>query len=174
MAHKKKIYSKVKPLRVKQSTSLKKSLQNRKRRKRVHEYPKCFLKSTPSVSRIDLNLLIDNTSDGIFLLDVSLRHTFVNRSMESFADLSREELLGSRIDDLTSLPEDVRAQMKEACEYVIEKGRANHLIISRPTERGTLYCETRLVPERDHCGKVVGIVGIIRNITESRYADDEA
>ncbi len=48
MAHKKKIYSKVKPLRL-SKVPLKNPFKNRKERKRVHEYPKCFLKSTPSV-----------------------------------------------------------------------------------------------------------------------------
>jgi len=94
--------------------------------------------------------------------------------MEMFAGLSREELLGSSIDNLVSLHEVTRARMKEAAEDVIETGRTNQLIISRPAERGTLYFEARLVPERDHRGRVVGIIGIGRNITESRYADDEA
>src|SRR5690606_21801220 len=75
-------------------------------------------------------------------------------------------LLGSCFGDWAFLPEENRRQMEEAARQVFKAGTPRDLYVSYPTNRGIMYLETRLVPEKDPYGNVSSIIGSARDIKE--------
>ncbi|HUX21196.1 MAG TPA: PAS domain S-box protein [Spirochaetia bacterium] len=119
-----------------------------------------------------LRTLIDHIPDGIFAMDTDRRLTLVNPAdVKVYGRESADEVLGHTDAELFS--PDVASNFDTDNKAVLEEGRA---IINReeyyldPSGQ-TRWLLTSKLPLRDPAGKIVGLVGVGRDITEARAAE---
>jgi len=125
-------------------------------------------------------LLAENTSDVIWTTDLNLKYTYVSPSVvQLFGWSSQEEALSRTIaDDL--LPEDIAMGMQVYQEEMeIEKQEKKNLRRSRTFEfkqrtkdGGLHWTEVKLNFLRDSNGKAIGFLGITRDISERKKAEE--
>jgi PAS domain S-box-containing protein len=113
--------------------------------------------------------VIDTFPDLVFIKDLEGRYIMVNKAVEEFSGMTREELLSAGY----AMPPDVAA----ACA---ESDRRSFLdpAGSRAEEKVELNGQTRVLdtikmPLRDGKGAAIGIVGISRDITDLLSAREE-
>ncbi len=116
-----------------------------------------------------LRSLPDYLSDSIYCLDASGRFIFVNRSIVERSGISLENLCGSHFLDIIQ-PEYHRLARKNFERAMNGRdGTPYELSYQRPD--GSVHViEVHSKPIR-HGGKIVGIMGIARNITERKVAE---
>jgi PAS domain S-box-containing protein len=121
-----------------------------------------------------LRTLIDNLPDYIFIKDTQSRFVMINRAQADLLGVrSPEEAVGKS--DLDFLPADVALQYRADEERVVQTGEPLlHQEERGPTRTaGEVHWHlTTKVPLRDAEGQVVGLVGISRNITGVKRAEE--
>jgi len=115
--------------------------------------------------------ITEGTTDAVFVKDLDGRYLMMNSAGAGFLGRRVDEVLGKNDAELF-LPEVGRAIMR-ADRKVVESGKTQTY-----EEFGTAAGVTRLYlstkgPLRDPGGKVVGLLGICRDITEHRRAEEE-
>jgi diguanylate cyclase (GGDEF)-like protein/PAS domain S-box-containing protein len=125
-------------------------------------------------------LLAENTSDLIWTMDMSLRYTYVSPSITRMRGYTPEEVVGATIaQTLTPASREV-ARKALAEELAIE--RMEHKDLYRPrTLEFEVYCkdgsiiwtEMNMTFMRDSDGQPVGILGVTRDISERKRAEEE-
>ncbi len=117
--------------------------------------------------------LLDTISDRIFLKDTLGRITFVNEAFLSAYDLKSSEILGKQAEDV--LPAEIASTCKQIDSSVFERGETVCLETHwKDSDSGTRqWSETHKFPMRDSAGNITGIVGISRDITARRKAEEE-
>ncbi len=112
-----------------------------------------------------LHDLMDNAPDGIYFKDLDLRFLRANRSFAGMLDASERELVGKRVGDVFSPA--VAATVENQEMEILSDGQPV-LDILRDYERGgrrRWLSETK-APIRSPDGAVIGLVGIVRDVTE--------
>jgi PAS domain S-box-containing protein len=124
-------------------------------------------------------LLADNVSDVIFVLDMNLQYRYVSPSVRSLRGYEPEEVLKQPpVETLT--PASWDAAMKSLAEVLeLEKSPERDPDISRTLELEmirkdgtTVWTEVKLSLLRDEHRQPVAIIGVTRDITERRRADE--
>jgi PAS domain S-box-containing protein len=121
-----------------------------------------------------LRSLIDNLPDYIYVKDTEGRYLLDNIAHRRWLGADAEdEVIGKRVSDF--FPPDDMARFSNDDEQVILSG---HALINREelvTDRlgNQRWHATTKVPLRNNDGKVTGLVGISRDITEQKLADEE-
>ncbi|MGH9966273.1 MAG: CHASE domain-containing protein [Pyrinomonadaceae bacterium] len=114
--------------------------------------------------------LVENANDIVFTLDLAGTMTSVNRAVELVTGYSRDELIGMNMSEfLTSESTEVARHMTE--RKLSGEERTNYEVDVR-TKDGralTLEISSRLLLAR---GKVVGVQGVARDITNRRRAEE--
>ncbi len=111
--------------------------------------------------------IVDTTTDYISFVDRNYVYQAVNRQYELSFDLSREEILGKRIDEL--LGEEVfKERLQENLEKALAGKAVNFQVWIQTRNFGECYVDTHYYPFRDEDGKIIGIVINARDITESK------
>jgi PAS domain S-box-containing protein len=122
-----------------------------------------------------LRTLIDNLPDQIYLKDRESRFVMVNPEvLRAFGLTKPEEVIGKS--DFDFDPPDLVAQYYADEQEIMRSGQpllnqeqsATNLVTGQ--KRWSLSTK---VPLRDHQGKIIGIIGINRNITERKQAEEE-
>jgi len=116
-----------------------------------------------SESEALLKAFFNTAPDCIFIKDRNLTYTFVNPCMESLFELQASSMVGET-DEVLYGPEDAR-HLAEVDSRVLrgETIEEEHTRIVKGTP--LTFLDVR-APMRDPAGKIVGICGISRNITE--------
>lgn len=125
-------------------------------------------KSLASIN-LQLEFLSDAVADIVFFKDRDLRYTFVNSSMARTFGKSREEIIGKTSFDLFSpqSAEQVRLDdLRVISGETIEK-ETMHWIDGAQT-----YFQELKTPLREPEGEIVGILGLVKNVTERMKAHD--
>jgi two-component system sensor histidine kinase UhpB len=118
-----------------------------------------------------LQAVADGTTDGIFVKDLQGRILMVNRAGARFVRKPVEDLLGK---DVTQILAPVPArQIAEDDNRVIHSGKAQSFerTISVGSRTRTFF--STKAPYRDPDGRVIGIIGISRDITDRKRAEKE-
>jgi len=115
--------------------------------------------------------ITEGTTDAVFVKDLAGRYLMINSAGARFLGCSAEQVIGKTDVDLF-LPEVGRAIM-ERDRRTVESG-----VTQTYEEFGTAAGVTRLYlatkgPFRDPGGKVIGLLGICRDITDRRRASEE-
>ena len=120
-----------------------------------------------------LLLAIANSSpDSIFAKDLEGRWTFVNAAVLQVVGKPSEEVLGKTDAEIFGSLQPARALVLNDLE-ILESGvpRTFEEKVPGPTGLGT-YLSSK-APLRDAEGRVIGIVGVARNVTEIRKMEDQ-
>ncbi|MGV7928045.1 MAG: histidine kinase dimerization/phosphoacceptor domain -containing protein [Spirochaetota bacterium] len=115
---------------------------------------------------VDLySALLDSTTDHVFIKDSRFRYLLINRAGRDFFGRPAEEILGKTDSDLMS--EKAASNCLGTDRQAL---RRNRLVISSEEIEGRVY-ESRKFPVR-LTGGSVGVGGFIRDITDSRRAEE--
>ena len=121
-----------------------------------------------------LRALIDNMPDRIYAKDVDSRFLICNNALvKRMGKSSQEEVIGKS--DLDLLPGDLSKNYYEKEQEIIRTGKP---LIDHEESMGTIsgmkrWNLTTKVPFRDPGGKILGIVGIGKDITERKRKETE-
>jgi PAS domain S-box-containing protein len=116
--------------------------------------------------------LIDNLPDCIYVKDIEARKVVVNRAdLENLGCQSEAEAIGKT--DFDFFPQELAAGFFADDQSVLQTGqpvinREEKVVLPNGETRWLL---TTKVPWRDTSGKIIGLVGIGRNITSQRLAE---
>jgi PAS domain S-box-containing protein/putative nucleotidyltransferase with HDIG domain len=132
------------------------------------------------VSENKYRLLADNVNDVIFVLDMNLNYTYVSPSIKILRGYEPEEVLKqSYIDILT--PSSMHLAMKTLSDVMeLEKNKQIEITESRTLQLEmrrkdgtTVWTEVKFSFIRDENQRPVGILGITRDITERKKAEEK-
>jgi len=116
----------------------------------------------------------DKSLDALFLLEVTedghFRAIEVNPAYERYVGMGRAELIGKNIE--TTLPPHIAAVAIAKSRHCVESGAAleEEMALDLPAGQLTFFHST-LIPVRDAYGRVHRIVGIARDITARKNAE---
>lgn len=121
-----------------------------------------------------LRSLIDNLPDYIYVKDTQYRYAIDNIAHRRFLGAStEEEVIGRKLSDF--FPPKFVEQFARDDQAIVEKGEIllnrEELLIDTNGQRR--WHATTKVPLRDNEGKIVGLVGISRDITERKEAEEK-
>lgn len=119
--------------------------------------------------RQELEALIDHAPDLIIRFDANRTMSFINEMCRQ-GGWDPAQLLGRRMTEI-GLPDRVAKAWTTGLDRVFETGAPYDF--ETPSGNGRAIVEVRLVPERDEQRKVVGVLGISRDVTERRHAEQE-
>lgn len=119
----------------------------------------------------ELTAVIEAIPDAIYFKDTQGRHLVVNRACEEQLGLEKEKILGKTVEQL--LPPNLAEQCRRSDKEAIEKGKAVRFEEILTNDKGEkIFFETIKVSLFDDEGNVRGLVGVTRDITERRVAEE--
>ena len=118
-----------------------------------------------------LSNLLDSIPDIVFFKDIEGVYLGCNPRFEEFLGRPREEIVGHTDHDL--FPKEVADSFRENDRVMMAQNKARHNEewITYPDGRRILI-DTLKAPLADMNGKVVGMLGVSRDITDRKHAED--
>lgn len=117
-----------------------------------------------------LHSVIDSTSDLIFAKDLEGRHVMVNSSFADFLKKPIKEIIGKK--DIDLFPADIAAELQAADNRIINTGISNTSEEYMPDNGVIRIFLSTKSPWRDAQGNIIGVIGIARDITEYKSAEE--
>jgi diguanylate cyclase (GGDEF)-like protein/PAS domain S-box-containing protein len=123
-------------------------------------------------SRRMLRLVIDNIPQGVFWKNRDSALLGCNRAFARVAGMKRPKDINKPGADLPWTPEQ-REMFRAIDQRVMETGRPEHRIVQplRLPDGETACLETSKIPLRNAKGEIVGILGVLEDITERRRSE---
>ena len=119
--------------------------------------------------------IFDNVLDGLYLLEVTEDGRFrimqVNPAVEQLSGIPRSGLDGKTPDEI--LPAEVAAIINDKLSHCVEVGYPTEEEAELDLPIGRRYIHSTLIPAHDETGKVHRLIGISRDVTERKQAEDE-
>lgn len=118
-----------------------------------------------------LEAIYESSTNGILIKDLEGRYLFANTAAAGFSKLSPEQLSG-QIDAEMLSAESARI-VREQDRAAVETGsviRREYPLTVGPVTR--IHVGTK-IPYRDGTGKIIGVIGIIEDVTDARAAVEE-
>ncbi len=125
------------------------------------------------------HLLAENVTDVIWTMYLNLRFTYITPSIMHLTGHSVEEVMSLTLEELLT-PASYELAMKTlAEELTMEQSEQKDLLRTRMLELeltrkdgSTVWTETKMTFLRDQNGQPVGILGVTRDITERKQAEE--
>jgi PAS domain S-box-containing protein len=120
-----------------------------------------------------LESLLDSIQDPIYFKDMQNRYLGCNRAFEKFADRSEQELLGKT--DETVLPPEISASFHSSDQEMLAASTAarSEETVLCPDGRTVIF-DVLKTPYIGPDDNLLGLIGICRNITELKQAEQQA
>jgi PAS domain S-box-containing protein len=115
-----------------------------------------------------MQLLLGNHPDFIYFKDSEARFQRVSKRFCNLFELDKEDIIGKT--DLELFPEEVAKQTYSEDLQIIKTGKS--IINKEENAKGTWVLTTKM-PRFDKNGKIVGLFGISRDITDRKKAEEE-
>jgi len=116
-----------------------------------------------------LNAVVEGTSDAVFVKDLEGRYLMINSAGARFLGKTVEEVIG-RDDTQLFTPDDARDIM-ERDRQVLASGGTHTLEETATAAGATRTFQATKGAYRDAQGKVVGLIGIARDVTEMKHLE---
>jgi len=122
-------------------------------------------------------LLTENSGDVIYTTDTNLRMTYISPAIQKLRGVTPEEAMGQPFADAMT-PESLNVLFEDYLRVLpeIEKGGnpTSHLELEQYKKDGsTFWVDVTLSPMRDDAGRLTGIVGVSRDISERKRMEAE-
>jgi len=117
--------------------------------------------------------MVESAEDAIFFKDLESRYIIANKvALQSFG-LSREEVIGKNDYELMPDPQEARINVEDD-QQVFKTGKIKEVTKHMRDVTGKLrWFQAIKVPQYDDKGKIIGLVGIARDITERKLMEEE-
>ncbi|WP_052316032.1 sigma-54-dependent Fis family transcriptional regulator [Desulfomonile tiedjei] len=112
-----------------------------------------------------IGAIFDEAQDLVFSKDINLRYTFVNPAMQKLHGRSASEILGLSADDL--MPGEAGKRVNAVDARVIA-GETVEEVYTTPIHGIPLTFHGIRAPLRNPAGHIIGMFGIVRNITDNK------
>ena len=121
-----------------------------------------------------LNTMFDSMPDLIFCKDVDFKFTRCNRSLEEYFGFREEDIVGMDDAEGLKVPAEIAEVYREMDRKVVEENRMiiDEEMVPSPNGASQLF-ETKRVPLMQN-GRLTGIMGIARNITQRKAMEEAA
>ena len=120
----------------------------------------------------EFKALAENAPDVITRFDRKLRHVYLNRTIEKFTELKRDEFIGKTNREL-GMPEELCKLWERETEKVFNTGKENIFQFEFLAKNGHKFFDARAVPEHAPDGKIKTTLMIARDITDLKEAQKE-
>jgi two-component system sensor histidine kinase/response regulator len=132
------------------------------------------LENTLRQERIFLRTLIDNIPDSVYVKDMACRKVIANPAEVRISGLQSEaEIIGK--DDFAVHPKELAEKFFADDQVVLQTGQAvvnrEEYVLSKQGQKSWLL--TTKIPLHDEFGKIVGLIGLGRDITERKRVDEK-
>ncbi|MEN6473640.1 MAG: PAS domain S-box protein [Syntrophaceae bacterium] len=124
-------------------------------------------------------LLAENASDIIFTMDRDLRFTYISPCVQRLRGYAVEEAMRQKVDEILT-PESLQRAMRVFQDELQAENGASHEWRKRTLELeefckdgSTIWTETTFTPLRDEAARLIGFLGITRDISERRQAEEK-
>jgi diguanylate cyclase (GGDEF)-like protein/PAS domain S-box-containing protein len=119
------------------------------------------------------NTLMDNISDSIYFKDKEKRFIRVNKAKAEHSGLAPEEMIGKT--DFDFFPKEIAIQSFKDDAHIMESGRS---IIGKTEkiirlDKREYWVSTTKVPWHDKEGRIIGVIGISRDITQRKQLEKQ-
>ena len=118
----------------------------------------------------EFRTLVENSSDIISRYDLELRCQFINRSINRYSPMIRDEHIGKTVRE-KGWPEELATVFESECRQLIDKQEPRDFELEFVFRNRRYIFETRLFPEFDSSGQLTSILSVDREITDSRQAN---
>jgi PAS domain S-box-containing protein len=116
--------------------------------------------------------ILDSIPAGVFYKDKNSRFIRVNQSYANIMGLTKEEMIGKSLFDLSTKDQAIKIQNDD--KEVIKSGKSKYNIIHTVnTSKGLVWLKTDKIPYFDNNGKIIGIIGFSLDITAQKIAEDK-
>ena len=137
----------------------------------INRYKMSRLNSEIQYQSSLMNSLINAIPDLIFFKDTQMRFLGANKAFERQVGMSKEKFIGKS--DRSFLPEPVADKFRKSDEIIIEEQKTIFLESEDLDAKGNkIIYDTRKSPFYDNEGKLLGIIGVSRDITERKHQED--
>ncbi len=120
----------------------------------------------------EFRTLTENAPDIIARFDLQLRHLYVNSAVEEVMGLSVRDFLGKTNREL-GMPEALVNQWEELLQQVFSTGELTSFEFEFLTPNGIRYFQSRCVPEFAQDGSIESVLGITRDISDRKLAEQK-
>jgi len=126
----------------------------------------------------EFRVIVENAPDQIIKYDREFRRVYINPAVARAYGLPAHALLGKTIGSvIQNVAPDVNAdevaQVRQRIASVFDTGRSCEFELEWSLPRGRTYLSVRLFPALDVKGEVMNVLGISRDITERKLAEEE-
>ncbi len=118
-----------------------------------------------------LNSIIQGASDSVYAKDVEGRYITINQAGASYFGKGVGEIIGKT--DVELLGEDSARKIVEHDAKLFESGQPVSYENRGNFGIGSSYFSTTKSPLRDSDGKVIGLIGISRDVTDARLSEEK-
>ena len=120
----------------------------------------------------ELQIILDSVPAIIFYKDTEDRFVRVNKTMADSLKVQAKDILGKTTEEL--FPKEQAEQMKKDDQEVIISGKIKKSIIQPyTTPDGIKFLSSDKIPYQDKKGKIIGVIGLAKDITEQRKSEQE-
>lgn len=116
--------------------------------------------------------IAENAPDLIFRFDRNLRHVYVNPRVVDLTGKQPQGFIGKTMEE-SGVPEEVCLPVNEALRKVFSTGKSRRIDFRYPSPRGRRHLQATLSPEFSDEGEVGAVVGISRDFTDIKRAEEE-
>lgn len=116
-------------------------------------------------------IITDSAREHIFIINSSYEVEFVNQYAADKLGLSRQDVAGKKMEQF--FPEDIASMQKEYLSEIFRNGENKQKISHSEIGGQEVWLDTILVPLPDNNGRVNKILGISRDITNRKKAEEE-
>lgn len=123
-----------------------------------------------SASEKLLNNILESINEGVIVLDKDFKHIIFNKSMENMFNTPRQDIIGKRLQDV--FPMFKNSPAEKNYKKAMRGEKPDYMEASMPLSHNPDYwVRDSFSPLRDADGKIIGVVGVISDITQSKQAE---
>jgi PAS domain S-box-containing protein len=130
------------------------------------------MEETLRYSEEQYRILVESASDNIFMLNANGDFLSINQEAAKNFEKTPEGIIGKNLRDF--LPKEIATSQLKMLKEVFLSGETSHLPDSlTSTPHGDKWLSTTFTPIKDRRGHVVYVIGIARDITDRKRAEEQ-